>query len=56
MKYRIMYKYENEEPEEIDTAEDTKEAIYLLNEYRLAYRGMRGVSLWKEKIKEANYV
>ena len=51
MKYRIMYKYENEYPEEIDTAEDIKEANYLVNEYQIAYHNQGRV--YKQKIRKS---
>ncbi len=42
--YKIMYKYKNQKPEEIDSADTYKDAKYLLHEYQMAYGS--GSSLW----------
>jgi hypothetical protein len=47
LEYPIFGKYQNGETEEIDTAEDHKEAKRLLDEYRMAYG--EGWSLWLGK-------
>jgi streptomycin 6-kinase len=47
MTINIMYRYPGNEPEVVDTAEDMKEAKYLLTEYRMAYGGVG--SLWLKK-------
>jgi hypothetical protein len=47
MAYEIIGKYKNMAKEVIDTAEDKKEANYLLGEYRLAYGSEWSLSLKK---------
>jgi hypothetical protein len=51
-KYRIMYEYPGEYPEEIDTAGDIKEANYLVNEYTIAFHNVGKV--YKKKVSKPN--
>ena len=50
--YKISGKYLNEEWEEIDTAEDKKEAEYLVKEYRMAYGKDWKITYRKQKGEE----
>jgi hypothetical protein len=49
MAYEIIGKYKNFPKEVVDTAEDRKEANYLLSEYRLAYGSEWSLSLKRVK-------
>jgi len=48
--FKIIGKYKNNKPEEIDEAETLKEANYLVGEYRLAF-GFEW-SIWVAEFKD----
>jgi len=51
--FKIIGKYKNNKPEEIDEAETSQEANYLVGEYRLAF-GFEW-SIWVVEFKDEIY-
>lgn len=51
--YVIMGQYQGQAPEEIDTADSKQSAIYLKNEYILAFGA--GWRIWVKKVKKSSH-